>query len=292
MRVATRRLRAALRLFAPVLPATATTRATSGLAWLGRAVGTVRDLDVLKMAVSKRGRQLEPALQRALRPLHQTIAKRRVVAHADFITVLNSTRYRHLLAQLDALGQPQRASRRAGALGNLAPRLVRPVWDAVLKAGRRLDSDPAAADYHRLRVRVKRLRYTLESLQTIGGKQVRRTIDRLIRLQDLLGAHQDCITQAAWLTTYADSVGLRTATLLATGALMQVLERRARRSRTRATKEWSGFERRALRDKALAEFALPQRGVGSVRLVPAASSNRLARGASVNARHTWRTGRT
>jgi CHAD domain-containing protein len=273
MRVATRRLRAALRLFAPVLPATATARATSGLVWLGRAVGTVRDLDVLKMAVSKRGRQLEPALQRALRPLHQTIAKRRAAAHADLIKILNSTRYRHLLARLDALGQPRRASsRRAGAIGNLAPRLVRPVWDAVLKAGRRLDAEPSAADYHRLRVRVKRLRYTLESLQTIGGKQVRRTIDRLIRMQDLLGAHQDCITQAAWLSTYADSAGPRTAALLATGALMQVLERRARRSRARATKEWSGFERRQPQDKVLAEFALPQRGVGSVRRVQAVPS--------------------
>src|SRR2546426_7971337 len=47
LRVATRRLRATLRLFAPVLPAVAVRRTSEDLRWLGRTIGAVRDPDVL-----------------------------------------------------------------------------------------------------------------------------------------------------------------------------------------------------------------------------------------------------
>src|SRR5215831_17230962 len=49
LRVASRRLRATLQLFAPVLPATLLGSANEGLGWLGRGIGGVRDLDVLSL---------------------------------------------------------------------------------------------------------------------------------------------------------------------------------------------------------------------------------------------------
>ncbi|MGH7895033.1 MAG: CHAD domain-containing protein, partial [Candidatus Binatia bacterium] len=58
LRVATRRLRAALALFESGLPRRASRSAREELAWLGRTTGPVRDLDVLAGAVAKRGRRL------------------------------------------------------------------------------------------------------------------------------------------------------------------------------------------------------------------------------------------
>ena len=90
LRVATRRLRAALRLFAPVLPATAVTSGLEGLAALGRAIGAVRDLDVLGLAVAARARKLAPETRAALAPLEQEVARRRAVALAVLVEQLDS----------------------------------------------------------------------------------------------------------------------------------------------------------------------------------------------------------
>src|SRR5262245_25290401 len=92
LRVATRRLRAALQLFAPVLPAALVASATESLAWLGRGVGSVRDLDVLALAVTARGRRLGDEARAALGPLEHAIVGRRAVAVAEVIDVLESPR--------------------------------------------------------------------------------------------------------------------------------------------------------------------------------------------------------
>lgn len=263
-RVGTRRLRATLRLLGSYLPAKEAARATRNLQWLGQAIGRVRDLDVLKLAVAKQSRSFDADLQRALRPLHRTIAERRAAALALMIRALNSPRYRDFLLLLDGLTRAETHPRAAAPIGALAPELVRPVWSAVVRAHRRLDGEESAENYHRLRVTVKRLRYALESLQTLGAKRVRRTTEQLVALQDLLGAHQDAVTQAAWLRAYADSAAAPPATLLAAGALMQTLARRARRSRARLPRQWKGFAKRGLQRKVLLELYHPPQQIGPI----------------------------
>src|SRR5262249_28967333 len=63
LRVAIRRARATLALFAPVIRRPA--HLDAELQWLGREVGTVRDLDVLAAAVTTRGHKLEPPWREA-----------------------------------------------------------------------------------------------------------------------------------------------------------------------------------------------------------------------------------
>jgi CHAD domain-containing protein len=60
MRVATRRLRATLALFAPLVPKALSRFGERELAWLGTAVGSVRDLDVLDRAVGDLAKRLDP----------------------------------------------------------------------------------------------------------------------------------------------------------------------------------------------------------------------------------------
>src|SRR5262245_34723010 len=68
LRVAARRLRSTLQLFTPLLPAASVGATTEGLGWLGRGIGSVRDLDVLALAVSARGRRLPDDARAALGP--------------------------------------------------------------------------------------------------------------------------------------------------------------------------------------------------------------------------------
>jgi hypothetical protein len=71
-------------------------------------------------------------------------------------------------------------------------------------------------------------------------------------LQDALGEHQDAVMQASWLRAYAGPAQLPPATLLAMGAIVDALERRAGKLRRRAARAWRRFDkgrvRRALLD--------------------------------------------
>src|SRR5579884_2837589 len=192
LRVATRRLRAALELFAPILPARFAAEARADLAALGRAIGAVR------------GRAVVAALT--------TFAR----------------------------GTP---AARGVALGALAPELVQPLVRGLVRAGRRIDDRSPPEAVHRVRVRAKRLRYALETLRGLGGRRLKRVLRRLERLQELLGEYQDAVTQAAWLRRWSEDAEVPRLTLLATGALIDRLGRRARRRRARFARAWRRLDR-------------------------------------------------
>jgi CHAD domain-containing protein len=133
------------------------------------------------------------------------------------------------------------------ALGALAPELVRPLVRALVRAGRRIDDRSPPEALHRVRVRAKRLRYALETLSGLGGRRLARVLRRLERLQELLGDYQDAVTQAAWLRRWSEEARVPRLTLLATGALIDRLGRRARRRRARFARAWRRLDRPRLR---------------------------------------------
>ncbi len=247
LRVATRRLRATLQLFTPTLPAATVGAVNEGLSWLGRGIGSVRDLDVLALAVAARGRDLGDGARAALAPLEHDVAERRAVALAELTHILDAPQCRRILARLTQLGTSRPGARATVRLGDVAAGFVRPLLRGVQRAAHDLDDETPAVALHRLRVRVKGLRYACETLEALVGDDMRRVIRRLVRLQDLLGEHQDAITQAAWLRAYAESSQLPPATLLAAGALVDRLDRRARKLRDRIARTWRRFDRGRVR---------------------------------------------
>ena len=99
---------------------------------------------------------------------------------------------------------------------------------------------------------MKRLRYGCETLESLAPDAVRPLVGRLVRLQDALGELQDAVTHAAWLRAVANSAQLRPATLLAMGALVDRLERRAAKRRVRIVDRlWRRCDRRGLRGPLL-----------------------------------------
>ncbi len=255
LRVATRRLRAALRLFAPLLPARFATAAHRDLAWLARAIGAVRDLDVLSELVRKQAARLEPELRRASGPLGVALHEQRAQALAALGTRLDSRRGRRLLERLAAFADSRAPVGRGARLGDVAPDLLRPHVRAVVRAGRRLGPEAEAAELHRLRVRTKRLRYALETLRSLGDRSTRELLGRLERLQDTLGKGQDAVTAIAWLREVAATRGRPASALLPAGALIQALARRVQKQRRRALKAWRRLERTRLLDGVLKELA-------------------------------------
>jgi CHAD domain-containing protein len=247
LRVASRRLRATLQLFAPVLPAAVVGSATEGLGWLGRGIGAVRDLDVLTLAIAARSRRLGDDARAALGPLEHALVERRAVALAELGRLLDTARSRRVLSRLSQLVLSRPGVRGPVRLGDVAGDLLQPLLRAVQRAGRDLDAETPAVALHRLRVRVKRLRYACEALESLIGDGMHPLLRRLVRLQDVLGEHQDAVTQVAWLRAYAGSAHLPPATLLAMGAVVDRLERRAGKLRARVGRAWKRFDRTRLR---------------------------------------------
>ncbi len=193
MRVATRRLRAALSLFAEVLPVTAL-KGKDDLGWIGRMLGAVRDLDVQIEQLDTWLDALEEADRDALTMLRSLLHEQRESARAEMLEMLDSRRYAAFVSRFGRtlrarhLARSGPASRPARAL---APDLIEKRFRSVRKSAARIGPASPAADYHRLRIHCKRLRYALEFLAELYPGATRQLVKRLVRLQDVLGLHQD-----------------------------------------------------------------------------------------------------
>jgi len=193
MRVATRRLRAAMSLFAEALPVRAALLRDE-LNWAGQALGAVRDLDVQIETVHEWATESDEPDRGSLQDLEAVLARRREEARAQLLEVLDSRRYERLLAAMTGMldrGPLRRSPAGRTPVVAAAPDLIQGHYRRVRKAGNRIDKGSGPTEYHRLRIRCKRLRYALEFLSIVYGGPTERLAKRLVRLQDLLGLHQD-----------------------------------------------------------------------------------------------------
>jgi len=243
MRVATRRMRAAIALFEVALPAEVV-GLREELGWVASTLGAVRDLDVLIEQVEAWGRPAGGRDDRTLDAVASVLHADRDQARANLVQTLDSPRYERLLAELTAVlrhGPVASPSSRVPAV-DAAPSLIKKRYRKVRKGGRRIDRTSKPADYHRLRIRAKRLRYALQFLAPIYGKGTRALIRRTVRLQDLLGAHQDAEVAVARFEAIVAEEGndLPPAAAFAMG---EIAERYAKRKATLRRKFPNVFRR-------------------------------------------------
>ena len=266
LRVAMRRLRASIELFAGAIYASQLKLFRRDLPWIGNHSGAVRECDVTAALIAARTTKIEPDLRDAVAPIIATLEERRKAEFAKLCTLLESKRYRSLIAKLR-----NPAVKRVGgdrAIGAVASQLIRPATHGVSRFGKRLADDAPALVFHKLRVRLKRLRYELEMMAPLGAKRQKKTLRRLEALQELLGLYHDVTVASAWLLSYAETSAAPPKTLLAAGALIQSLAGREKKLRRQGMRAWRRFERSdAMRD-TLAEI----RKAGRSSLPPAGSS--------------------
>jgi triphosphatase len=225
MRVATRRLRAALALFAGALPARSG-RLRGELGWLAGALGAVRDLDVaLERARVWSGEAAEDD-RGAVDELGRLLSRRRTDARAALLGALESDRYERLVAssaEMLRAGPSRRSPAATAPAEAVMPEVLRRRQRAVVKAARRARRSGAAGDLHRLRIRAKRLRYALEFVSELYPKRTATYVRHLVQLQDALGAAQDARVAAEHLHTLVVEEGpaLSPLTAFVMGALAQ-----------------------------------------------------------------------
>ena len=164
------------------------------LGWVGGALGAVRDLDVQLEQLDEWLAEAPGSDLAALSALRSLLEEQRRAARATMLEALDSSRYASLVSRFGRMlrVRPQRRPAAASLPARaVAPDLIERRFRRFRKAAKQIGPESTAAEYHRLRIRGKRLRYTLEFLAELYPGRTRPLIRRLAALQDILGRHQD-----------------------------------------------------------------------------------------------------
>jgi CHAD domain-containing protein len=197
-RVATRRMRSALRLFREAIPESTATYLGGELKWLGGMFGAVRDLDVFLLNLSRFKNQMESFPPKKKRAFEDLIEKHRRTPLKALCQALESPRYRNFERRLaQFLERPLPARPRPSLalkpVREVAPVIITEKFDAVIEQGRALLADPKPKQYHLLRIQMKKLRYASEFMATAYEGTLDAMIERAVEIQDCLGELQDTV---------------------------------------------------------------------------------------------------
>jgi CHAD domain-containing protein len=198
MRVATRRMRSALRVFAPYYKARTIRPYVVGLRRTARALGPVRDLDVFMQKAERYLDGLGPDHAGDLDLLLDTWRDQREQARTEMLQVLDSSKHRDFVDAfglfLETTGTGARQSAkippRPTLVRHVAPQLIYGRWASVQAFASLLEGAPISV-LHALRIECKRLRYTVEFFEEVLAPSAEEVIEAVTRLQDHLGDLND-----------------------------------------------------------------------------------------------------
>lgn len=209
MRIATRRLRVALRTAEAGRsdPERAELEALRAeLAWLNGLLGPVRDLDVLTERLRREAETLPELDWPGFTEINATIDRERAASRETLTAELAGRRYRSLLRALagqvrrlaeapDALPEPTASANGSAPPATEPAALVRRPVRKIRKEVAGLADPPTATELHQVRIRAKRVRYAAEQAAGLAGKN--KPLNQLAkaakRLQDVLGEHHDTV---------------------------------------------------------------------------------------------------
>ena len=208
MRVALRRMRAALAMFKRAVPCTEFDLLREEAKRIASALGPARECDVFRETVA-RGPLAHPDRPENCDALLAAIEGRRSAAYDDArsriedrdttLFVLNVQGLLARRAWRNALSGPELAQLTAPA-AEFAEQTLNRLRNRALKRGKKLAelSDEAR---HDLRIILKNLRYGAEFYRGLFGRRrdVQAYLRTISRLQDLLGAHNDAVTAKQFL---------------------------------------------------------------------------------------------
>ncbi len=211
-RVAIRRLRAALRLFEPAYPNRQTRPLRRGLSDLAAAVGTIRDLDNRIADLGRWATERGGDAPAGVTALSDAWLRDRQRAVAGLSARLDSRRHARLLAALVAfvdLAPPGTRRAREPRPYTVHDRIASLLWSAYEDA-RAFAPVIRWADLetiHELRIAGKRLRDDLDFLADVLPPERAWLVERLVALQDHLGALNDATVTVAAVRAFLEHWG-------------------------------------------------------------------------------------
>ena len=197
MRVAIRRMRSLFNLIGAHYRRKTVAEYERGLREIARALGAIRDLDVLILDLQDFQASLPPDSQDAVAQVVALLDDRRSAYRVRLNRLFDSKRYARFVRRFQRLAKRSGRGARTVKRGE-TPHQVRHVLPLLLheRLARVKAYDtvlPAAEDttLHALRVEYKQLRYALEFFQPILGRSVGPLLGQVKAMQEILGRIND-----------------------------------------------------------------------------------------------------
>ncbi|MEO0410229.1 MAG: CHAD domain-containing protein [Pseudomonadota bacterium] len=227
LRVASRRARSLLQTVKTVLSEEAQAYGIERYRWLGQETTALRDLDVYLYDYPALQEALSPEMRIALEPFRLLLETERKRAFSRVKTVLKSRAFSQFAQSWGdklAADESYQGKDAGQPIGAIAAKAIWKRYGRICADGQAITDDTPAEALHDLRKQGKKLRYLLEFFASLyPAAQIKPRIGSLKKLQDLLGAYQDCAVQAAFLEDKAaklrKDVSVPAETLMAMGAL-------------------------------------------------------------------------
>lgn len=206
VRVATRRIRSALRVYKPLFEGERIAHLDAELAWYQQLLGNDRDAAVQRSNLAAAVAALPDDLKlgAASARIDARLTAQESDAHAALLDAIDTERYRALIAEAGDIADAPPLHPDAGvdevrALTRKAERTA----VKQLRSGVKQDDDK---ELHRARKAIKRARYATELARPLfGPRATNRTLAQYQRAQDVLGAHQDAVVAAERLRRLAST---------------------------------------------------------------------------------------
>lgn len=210
LRVASRRIRAALDTFEPAFDTAVSEPLREELGWLARSLGPARDLHVVRerLRVLTEAERADDGADTGVLPEVLRLEDWARRDEASVLELLESPRYQHVLSAVDAFAaQPPWTPRGRKDPRRFVRRRIRKEWKAL---ARRVDAVTelelgAAPDeqLHDVRRAARRVRYALEVAELVWPGKPKRLRKRVRHLTDVLGERQDTAVTRAVLRELA-----------------------------------------------------------------------------------------
>jgi CHAD domain-containing protein len=212
-RVSVRRTRAALSQIRGVFAAEEVRHFADGFRRIGKLTSRPRDLDVYLLKKDSYRAMLPEYLANALDPMFASLEAERKREYRKLARALKQPWYAALMdtwqvfldgSRADEAEAPKHARTQ---IGIRAGKWIRRRYHKVKGMGGTLTDTSPDAEFHRLRIQCKKLRYLMEFFTPLyHAEGVRMLIGQLKKLQDNLGDYNDLAVQQAEMRTYLEEM--------------------------------------------------------------------------------------
>jgi CHAD domain-containing protein len=215
-RVASRRLRAAMPLFANCLPARKTQTWLRHIRDVTRALGEARDTDVQIERLEKISKKiLEANLRPGVLRLLLRLRQKRAGLQPTVTAAMSKLMEKSILDQMSS--RFSRLSSRADEVYIYSPALYRHSFQSIttrldnLLAYDAIVSQPdKVIELHEMRIRAKWLRYTIENFSTLYASELKEQLQIVRKIQEMLGEIHDCDVWSEFIPRFIEEERLRT----------------------------------------------------------------------------------
>jgi CHAD domain-containing protein len=201
-RVALRRVRSNLRTFRLALDPKWGTALRAECSWYADLLGQARDLHIIRDIVTKSGPAVVGTEDVLL--LEAVVDERSATVLQDIRAERGKPRRFQLTEQMMVLWDgPEFKPKAERPAADVLPRMLRRTWSDLRGAARTARKNPVDANLHRLRIRLKDMRYGCETVALVEGGPALKTARACERMTTKLGDLHDADYSIDWLESLA-----------------------------------------------------------------------------------------